>query len=79
MAEIIPDGYAQTLNCKPSTYQERVAVEKDELDAKIEALQRFLAGPSFETVDSLEKLRLQDQWRVMLAYSRILGERIAHF
>lgn len=60
-------------------HQERVVVEKDELDTKIEALQRFMVGPIFETVEPLEKLRLQDQWRVMLAYSRILGERIAHF
>lgn len=61
-------------------YQQRVITEKQELDAKIEALGTFInTSPIFGTLPSAEKERLEAQWEVMQEYSAILGERIENF
>lgn len=60
-------------------FQERVVVEKQELDKKIEALSTFMDGKIFETVPPAEQARLHWQIVAMKSYSAALGERIAAF
>lgn len=64
-------------------HQQRVADEKTELDVKIAALAGFIndssPGARFLTLAEAERMRLYAQHRAMVAYSAILGERIAAF
>lgn len=60
-------------------YQERVVVEKRELDEKLVKLDSFLEGPVFFHLPVDERSRLSSQYGVMQEYSRILGERIGAF
>ncbi len=61
-------------------HQQRVVDEKSELDTKIEALQKFIAGsPIFTGLPEEEKERLVRQESCMSEYSSILAERIAAF
>ena len=64
-----------------SSYRDRVANEKIELDIKIQKLEVFIVSTSsvFESLDEGEKSRLRIQLAVMQAYSQILGERIYNF
>lgn len=59
-------------------FQERVVIEKNELDVKIEALGAFLQKAP-ERLDAAEKLRLQHQLVIMELYSGILAIRIKNF
>jgi len=60
-------------------FQERVVVEKQELDKKIDALSVFMDGGIFQTVPPAEQARLHWQRTAMRSYSDALGERIAAF
>ena len=60
-------------------FQERVVVEKQELDKKIEALSAFMGGHLFQTIPSAEQARMHKQRVAMRSYSEALGERIAAF
>lgn len=60
-------------------YQQRVIDEKAELDVKIQKLTEFLSSDKSESVEADEKDRLKWQLDIMRDYSKILGERIAHF
>lgn len=60
-------------------HQLRVIKEKAELDTKLEALNAFVKGPIFPTLDPTEQDRLVRQSKIMDQYSVILGERIAAF
>ena len=60
-------------------HEERVVVEKRELDQKIGKLEAFLCGSTFESLDIKDKSLLAYQLRVMQNYSAILGERIGRF
>jgi hypothetical protein len=60
-------------------HQERVVVEKKELDDKREKLGSFIGGNIFLTLPTEERDRLQQQAIVMTTYSDILGQRIAAF
>lgn len=60
-------------------YQERVVIEKAELDSKREKLTAFIVGETYQMLDVAERLRLSEQLTVMAEYSKILGERIASF
>ena len=61
------------------SYQQRVVDERAALQAKIEKLRVFIAGPEFLTVYAAEQDRLQAQLAAMLDYSYTLGERIEAF
>ena len=65
------------LNMAP--HQERVVVEKRELDEKLAKLDAFGRTDFYETLPADEQGRLNRQHSVMEEYSRILGERIAAF
>ena len=60
-------------------HQERVVVEKSELDAKIEKLDSFRAGTIFQTLAAEEQDRLNMQLSHMRAYSGVLADRIEAF
>lgn len=65
-------------------HQQRVADEKSELDAKLNALMNFvrpsIAGDTlYDGLPRAEKARLSRQAAVMKEYSEILAERIAAF
>jgi hypothetical protein len=59
-----------------STFQERLTVEKQELDEKIGKLKSFMESDKFASVDSIQQSLLQIQAHTMNAYSQILFERI---
>lgn len=60
-------------------HQERVVVEKKELDEKLEKLKTFLAGDTFKQIHPDEQARLTRQADIMQQYSSTLGDRIAAF
>lgn len=60
-------------------HQQRVVIEKAELDEKLAKLYAFMNGDLYQSIDTAEKVRLEDQTDIMEAYSRLLGERIAAF
>ena len=63
-----------------AAHQQRVIVEKEDLDKKYSALRDFvLYGSIFKSLDQAEQERLKEQLDVMWQYSEILGERIAAF
>lgn len=59
-------------------YQERVVIEKKELDTKIDSLQDFVTRKPVE-LPVEEWLRLTSQLVAMELYSGILAMRIKHF
>lgn len=61
-------------------HQERVILEKKELDDKIDKLGKFICtNNSFVDLDKDERESLMKQWNVMKEYSKILNERIMRF
>lgn len=70
----VPAGYATM-----PPHQQRVVIEKAELDSKRSALINFIMTTFFNTLANDEKGRLEAQLAHMNNYSEILGERIAAF
>jgi len=60
-------------------HQQRVIVEKAELDARLEKLVPFLSSDTCHALSFDERGRLKRQAEVMEMYSGILGARIAAF
>jgi hypothetical protein len=61
-------------------HEQRVVDEKKELDIKLEALQDFIENNRiYLQLASNEQVRLQLQFRLMVLYSNVLGERIDYF
>lgn len=61
-------------------HQQRVVMEKEELDKRARALSEFIGtSHTFTTLDPAEQERLKGQNDVMWQYSEILGARIAAF
>ena len=60
-------------------HQERVIAEQAELNTKLNSLSIFMAGNSYNTLNSDERDLLRKQQRAMEEYSRILNQRIAAF
>lgn len=60
-------------------HQERVVLEKKELDEKLAKLDAFGRTDFYTTLPAEEQGRLNRQHAVMEEYSRILGDRIAAF
>ena len=59
------------------SYQERLAVEKDELNDRISKLKNFIANnETFRNLQEAERGRMTRQLEVMTEYSQILAERI---
>ena len=60
-------------------HQERVIVEKRELDEKMEKLHEFLGTNKFRELPLNERELLRVQFEQMYAYSVTLGMRINNF
>jgi hypothetical protein len=60
-------------------HQQRVVTERDELNTKINALEKFIESPLFAQLDLAEQNRLKGQNRLMVAYADVLTERIVAF
>ncbi len=60
-------------------HQERVVIEKDQLDERLEKLLAFRRSERFQEVPVAEQLRLDRQLHIMRKYSAVLDERIAAF
>lgn len=62
-----------------NSFQDRVIIEKEELDDKLSKLSTFLSSVVFASLPEAEQSRLRNQARFMDGYSAILAERIAAF
>jgi len=60
-------------------HQQRVVVEKEELNTKLNALSEFVETARFDGLPDAERLRMIRQKSCMLEYSKVLGERIDAF
>lgn len=68
-----------TETAKFAPHQQRVVVEKVELDEKLTKLQAFVKTEKFAGLSVTERALLLDQEVAMKTYSAILRERIARF
>jgi uncharacterized protein YigA (DUF484 family) len=64
---------------KMQDWQQRVVVEKKELDAKREKLRLFSRRSEFSELAPEDQQLLAVQFDLMKAYSDILGQRIERF
>lgn len=60
-------------------HQERVIEERAQLVDKVDKLDAFLFGKTFNSLAEVEQLRLLKQLAYMKMYLNVLGERIAEF
>jgi hypothetical protein len=60
-------------------HQERVVIEKKELDEKLIKLYDFLTGELIQSLPDEDQLLLKQQYKVMKEYSTILSDRIERF
>jgi hypothetical protein len=60
-------------------HQERVVVEKRELDEKLGKLTQFINSDAYKAVDAAEQQRLFRQQTLMIELSAVLGARIEAF
>jgi hypothetical protein len=80
LAVAVFDGQEPTFHDAPTlTHQERVVLERAELDARANRLEDFISGEKFPELAHDEQARLLAQHSTMTDYSRILAERIAAF
>lgn len=63
----------------PTTFQQRVRAEAEELEARWQALNRFIAGDTFKTLPSDERLDMHAQAQAMSTYLIQLQRRIYRF
>ncbi|QOR55710.1 MAG: hypothetical protein YHS30scaffold667_6 [Phage 65_10] len=73
-ADVFEKSYRPT-----GTFQDRVRLEKAELDTKIDALAKFLPTEIFGGLPTDEQDRMTAQLAAMQDYSGCLAERIAAF
>ncbi len=59
-----------------TTYQDRLKIEYEELNKKIEKLEAFIKGDIYKTLEFGEQLDMKEQLSVMQNYSRILLRRL---
>lgn len=60
-------------------YQERVITERDDLQQKIEALERWTGSDAFRSLKLKEQYRQVRQLNHMRSYRDVLNERIEDF
>lgn len=76
IADILEAISILTAASKPTTFLDRLLVEKRDLAAKIEKLAAFVETPRFHSLSPGERERLSLQLGVMRQYDTILGDRI---
>lgn len=60
-------------------WKDRAIKEKDELDEKIEKVEKFINSEKMNTLPVFHQLLLYNQLDHMVQYSAILGQRIEYF
>jgi len=60
-----------------STFKERLLIEKEELNEKIEKLDLFMNSENFQKIEPIQMSLLNTQIGAMKTYCQILIERIA--
>lgn len=60
-------------------HQQRVVAEQEAIHAQATALQNFINGDVFPTVDAAEQARLLKQNQLQWELHAVLGERIEYF
>lgn len=70
---------SESIGGRMQPHQERVVVEKKELDEKVDKLDAFIHGTIYPTLAEAERMRLMRQLCHMRDYSNVLTERIAAF
>ena len=60
-------------------HQERVVLEKQELDNKIDKLYVFIKSEKYKELDLIDQQLLATQFSLMLSYSATLSRRIETF
>lgn len=58
------------------TYKERMILEQEELNGRINRLSQFQRTGTYAALEHIDRLLLTEQYWAMLSYSRILGMRI---
>lgn len=61
------------------THEQRVVMERDELEAKIVKLEGFLDGAIFKGMEYTDLKLLRIQLMAMMTYCEILSSRIGRF
>jgi len=64
---------------KLTPYQQRVIVERNELQVKFHALAKFLTDGRADVIDPQERALLSIQYSAMNAYLQILDLRVVRF
>ena len=67
------------MNANLQPHQQRVVIEKSEIDNRISKLVDFFETDIFSTLDDQEQGRLKRQAVIMKDYSDVLQERIDSF
>lgn len=80
-ADVFERSYREVPGADLPPYQQRVLVEKAEVDRRVTSLAAFIEGEKFAEVvrDQDERKRLIAQRHAMDLYANILAERIAAF
>lgn len=75
------EGYRlqNEIAAKPLHFMARVYAEKEELDAKLHALEAFMKSDRFEKIEPDEAKRMSEQSSAMSRYSEILRQRISAY
>lgn len=60
-------------------YQQRVVIEREEIDTKLEKLLQFLNSETFNSLNEKDQELLKRQAIIMGDYSSVLAERISLF
>lgn len=64
---------------RPTTFQERVLAEREQLHARLGKLRGFIGTDAFNALEPGERDRLERQEEHMARYLAVLDERTAHF
>jgi hypothetical protein len=60
-----------------SDFKDRLVIEKNGLDERIEKLEAFIAGASYVKIEAIQQSLLNIQVQAMHTYSQCVLERIA--
>ena len=58
------------------TFQDRLAIEEQELNEKINKLNHFMQGATFASLNETQRALMTEQYRAMLKYQDVLKKRI---
>lgn len=62
-----------------STPKQRVEIERDELEDKMNNLSRFIDSDEYDGLSKLQQILLKDQLRIMDLYKTVLKQRLENW